>query len=59
MRNGKWVMDHTCYKSTGHFVPRISINISLNATSQELQNCIFIQLAPLLGYNKYHFVFIK
>ena len=22
-------------------------------------NCIFIQIAPLLGYNKYHFVFIK
>jgi len=40
-------------------MPRISINISLTATSQELQNCIFIQLALLLGYNNYHFVFIK
>jgi len=23
------------------------------------ENCIFIQLAPILGYNKYHYVFIK
>jgi len=61
-RNAKpknWVMDHTLLQKYRAFVPRISINISLHTTSQELQNCIFIQLAPLLGYNKYNFVFIK
>jgi len=26
---------------------------------QYRENCIFIQLAPILGCNKYHFVFIK